>query len=354
MKIIYLSHSELEGWKSDHRATSQKLMALKELVEELIVVSSKFKKFKFLEIIFLELKCIFLMMQHKPNVLISRGYVGFFSQKYAKLKKIKTVREVHADIIEEVHQYDKNFLEKKLLLPLAYYMQTIDKQSDIRIFNHPNLLLWFSKKFQNVECKNDIFVYNGFDSSEKSTLTQLEAKEKFNFKNNVKYLVFTGGVKYWHGINYLADLQKEFIAINAQIQIVCGGGKISRKDDPEGYLVNITPLDSKNCMDLIQASDACILSVRQSRVSPGSALKLYDYFLHKKFVITQKKLKGYSDEVLEYGYGTLIDFKESNLSAKKILDIMNRLKVLNNKKIIIEKFSWRSRMSQWIKCLNSQ
>lgn len=354
MKIIYLCHSNLEGWKSDHRATSQKLKALRDLVEELIIVSSKFKRLKFLEIIFLDLKCIFLMMLHNPNVLISRGYVGFFSQKYAKFKKIKTVREVHADIIEEINQYDKNFFEKKLLLPMAHYMQTIDKQSDVRIFNHPNLLLWFSQNFKSVECKNDIFVYNGYDKSEISTLTQLEAKKKFNFKDSIKYLVFTGGAKHWHGVNYLADLQKKFNALNVKIQIVCGGGKISRKDDPEGYLVNITPLDFKGCMDLIQASDACILSVRQSRVSPGSALKLYDYFLHKKFVITQKNLKGYSDEVLEYGYGALVDFEDSELAINKIINSMNRLKVLKNKKINLEKFSWSSRISQWIKCLNSQ
>ena len=167
MKIIYLCHSDLEGWKSDHRATAQKLKALKDLVEELIIVSSKLNKFKFFELIFLELKCIFLMFQHNPNVLISRGYVGFFSQKYAKFKKIKTVREVHADIFEEISQYDKNFFEKKLLLPLAYYMQAIDKQSDIRIFNHPNLLIWFREKFKSVECKNDIFVYNGYDNKER-------------------------------------------------------------------------------------------------------------------------------------------------------------------------------------------
>ncbi len=349
MKILYLCHSDLDGWKSDHRATSQKLKALKDLVEKVIIVSSKFRRFKLLELFFLELKCVFFIRKHKPNVLISRGYVGFFAQKYAKLKKIKTVREVHADIVEEIKQYDKNFIEKKLLLPLAYYMQLIDKQCDVRIFNHPNLLMWFSKKFKNLNCKNDIFVYNGYDTGELSNLSQQEARKKFGFKDSYKYLVFTGGVKHWHGINYLADLQKELSSMNAKIQIVCGGGKISSKDDPEGLILNITPLDSKNCMDLINASDACILSVRESRVSPGSALKLYDYFLHKKFVITQNNLKGYSDEVLKYGYGALIDFKESKLSALKIIEEMNNLNRIDNSQIKIDNFSWHSRMSEWIK-----
>ena len=89
------------------------------------------------------------------------------------------------------------------------------------------------------------------------------------------------------------------------------------------------------------------------KISPGSALKLYDYFLHKRFVITQDKLNGYSDEVLKYGYGTLVDFKSSKLSALKII---NKIKKLEKKKILnshIKEFSWNKRMTSWINCLKN-
>lgn len=351
MKIIYLTHADLQKSKGHHRATYQKLRSLKILVNKLIIVSSKFKKFKFLELVFLELKCIFLIFKHNPDAIISRGYVGYLSQKFAKFKEIKTIREVHADIIEEIKQYDKSFISRMLLFPFGYYMQIIDKQSNVRIFNHPKLLSWFRNKFKNIDSSDDIFAYNGFDYGESCKLSQSKAKNKFKLKSDIQYLVFTGGANYWHGLNYLAELQKALNSMDANIQIVCGGGKISPKDDPDRCLINFEPLNSRDCMSLIKAGDACILPVRQSRVSPGSALKLYDYFLHKKFVITQKNLKGYSDEVLKYGFGTLVNFEESNLSASTIIKVMKKLKINNKTKININEFSWDARMSKWINCL---
>ena len=353
MKVIYLTHSDLTKWKGHHRATSQKLKSLKKLVGKLIVVSSRFKKFKLLELLFLELKCISLIIKHNPDAMISRGYVGYLAQKFAKFKKITTVREVHADIVEEINQYDKSYITRKMLLPFGYYVRIIDKESDIRIFNHPKLKNWFKNKFKKINNSNDIYAYNGFDYNENSKITQMVAKNIFKLKKDIKYLVFTGGANYWHGINYLADLQKEFNSMDVKIQIICGGGKISNKDDPDNCLINYEPLDSNGCMNLIKASDACILPVRQSRVSPGSALKLYDYFLHKKFVITQDNLDGYSDEVLKYGHGVLVDFKKSKITALKIIKKLNQLEKKKISNSYIKRFSWNSRMLKWVKCLNN-
>ncbi len=353
MKILYLTHSDLRKTKGHHRATSQKLKALKKIVNNLIVISSSFKKFKFLEIFILEIKCILYISRYHPDAIISRGYVGYIAQKFAKFKNIKTVREVHADIVEEINQYDKSYILKKFLLPFGHYMQTIDKQSDRRIFNHPKLMKWFKTNFNKISSDNDIFAYNGLHFVEKSKLTQIQARNKFNLKKKMTYLVFTGGANYWHGVNYLADLQKEFNSMDVDIQIICGGGKISKKDDPDNCLINFEPLNSKGCIDLIKASDACILPVRQSRVSPGSALKLYDYFLHKKFVITQENLEGYSDEVLKYGFGSFVNFKNSKSSALKIIKEMKKLNT-NQKSIKynLNNFSWNSRMLKWIRCIN--
>ena len=347
MKIIYFSHFNLNGPNSHHRATLKKLFALKNLTKELIVISSKSNLFKLLEIIVVEIKCLICIYKYNPDAIISRGYVGFFAQKYAKKKGIKTIREVHADLIGEIEQYDKSFIEKKLLIPFAYLSQFIDKQSDIRIFNHPYLLSWFHKKFKYSKFVNDTYVYNGFDYNDKSKINKFDARRKFNLKENTKYIIFTGSAKYWHGINYLTALQNEFNSLKVNIQIICGGGKISKKDDPKKILINLFPLNSKNCTDLISASDACILPVRQSRVSPGNALKLYDYFLHKKFVITQNNLEGYSDEVQKYKYGMLVNFDDTKLTATQIVNKLFNLNK-NNFEINIDEFSWKSRISKWI------
>ena len=94
-----------------------------------------------------------------------------------------------------------------MLLPFGYYVRIIDKESDIRIFNHPKLKNWFKNKFKKINHSNDIYAYNGFDYNENSKITQMVAKNIFKLKKDIKYLVFTGGANYWHGINYLADLK---------------------------------------------------------------------------------------------------------------------------------------------------
>ena len=162
--------------------------------------------------------------------------------------------------------------------------------------------------------------------------------------------MFTGAANYWHGVDYLVVLQGELNKIDSGIQIVCGGGKVSVADDPDTVLMNITPLDDKDCADLVQASDACILPVRQSRVSPGSPLKLYDYILHKKYVITQENLNGYSDEVKKYGHGTHVDFNENRAAALKIKRKLNCLKN-DSDQVDIDSFSWDSRMVEWVRCI---
>lgn len=102
MKIIYLCNFDLTNYTGKNRATRQKLKSLGNQVDNLIIVSSKFRRLKFLELFFLEIKTIFLVLKNSPDIVISRGFVGFFVQKIAKLKKIKTIREVHSDILGEV------------------------------------------------------------------------------------------------------------------------------------------------------------------------------------------------------------------------------------------------------------
>jgi len=345
MKIIYSCSFNLNDYRGHSRATRQKIKVLARHAN-LQVLSLSSGKFKFLQLFFLEIRSILLLIKIKPDIFISRGFVGYFAQKVANYLKIKTVREVHADSVGEVKNYNKNVLEKLVYLLFAKLSQAIDLKSDMRIFNHPYLLRWFRKKFYY--SKNDFFSYNGFDYTSKSLLTKKKARKKFNFIDKKKYLIFTGSASYWHGINYLSNLQKAFNKMNANIQIICGGGKIITNDDPEDVLINITPLNEKNCSDLVMAADACIVSVRKSRVSPGSPLKIYDYFLHKKMVITSRNLKGYSDEVLKYGNGILVDFNKTHQAATKII---KKMKYLNKSKsaIKIYNFSWDNVILKWIK-----
>ncbi len=135
-------------------------------------------------------------------------------------------------------------------------------------------------------------------------------------------------VKYGR-LDYTGVAQSD-IAYNTLVQkIVCGGGQINKYIDPEGLLLNISTLDDKGCSDLVRTGNACLLPVKNNRISPGSPLKLYDYIAKKKYVLTQSDLLGYSDEVEKYGFESVVDFKNSSEVANFFVELTQiKLKAL--------------------------
>ena len=67
---------------------------------------------------------------------------------------------------------------------------------------------------------------------------------------------------------------------------------------------------------MIIAADACLLPVKNNRISPGSPLKLYDYISNNKPVIAEDII-GYSDEVLKYNFGLSVNFEKTKETRKK-------------------------------------
>ena len=134
------------------------------------------------------------------------------------------------------------------------------------------------------------------------------------------------------------------------MKIICGGGSIDKNIDPNKLLISLSPLDAKGCSDLISASDFTILPVNNIRVSPGSPLKMYDYFLAQKVVICPSKIDGYFDECSIYGKYIEIDFSQPRLAAEKIIAGLNNKSILFNN----ETFSWDSRMNCWVDIILSR
>ncbi len=344
-KILYSCGFEVGGHAGKNRATMQKLQALAKLSNLAIIdLKSKSMAIKPFSLIFTEFKNCFFIITNKPDVYISRGFVGFISLYLAKFLAITTVREIHANALNEVSQLNKSQFSKFLLILLSKLTHKIDLSADIRIFNHPQLLKWFKDNFHSYV--NDGYVYNGFDYGARSKLTYEQARSKFKFDPNDLICVFTGSASKWHGTDYLLSVAKELSERKLPIKIVCGGGKISLADNIENF-INIAPLDPMGCADLIAAADICLLPVLDSRTSPGSPLKLYDYILAKKFVLTQINTLGYSDEVLAYGNGLLTDFTNT-LEVANLLSGFNRAIDQSISEIDISRFSWDSRMREWL------
>lgn len=343
MRVLYLCDFDLAKYSGKERATRQKLRALARHVDHLDCISANGKMYKICNIVLLDFKALYFIYKKRPDVFVSRGFTGFLSLALCKTLKIKTVREIHSDLQEELQLLGKSQSEK-LAIYIAYYISRfLDKHSDKRIFNHPQLKLWYESKY-NWKGEN-YFVYNGFSADDLVRYEKYLCRTQLGLCRNIAYIAFTGSASYWHGIDYLVDLQCELNKSCSNVQIICGGGKVPDELDPRKILKNISPLDDIGCAKLICAADACVLPVKDIRVSPGSPLKLYDYISHKKPVITQNKLIGYSDEVERYGCGLLVDFADPKLAARKLIKFLDSIIA---PEVDVTKFSWDSRMIEWV------
>ena len=347
MHIVYLCNFDFTRSSGKDRATRQKLEALSKLEN-----ITRFKVFslnkggeihKLFRGFFLDIECSFYILMNKPDVFISRGNTGFFSFLIAKFFGILTVREVHALAKEEVELLKYSVFKSFIIKAIFKIFHHLDIWVDIRIFNHPHLLDFYRKN--NWSKHSDFYSYNGYAEDALSKLSKKDAKSKFLLDDNCLYLVFTGSVSIWHGVEYLINLQKEFNKHGDNIRIVVGGGSLEEYD-LDNVCINITPLDDVGCSELIKAADACLLPVRNNRISPGSPLKLYDYINNNKPVVAEDII-GYSDEILEYEFGIGVNFENTEKTREKIVNYLNYLKGINfgSRKL---KVSWKDRMSYWV------
>ena len=196
--------------------------------------------------------------------------------------------------------------------------------------------------------EKDFYSYNGFDPDAASTMTRSQARKKYGLHEDVFYLVFVGAASNWHGVHYLVDLQKYFNRLSsATIQIICAGGDMSPYD-PERICLNFTPMTDSDCADIIKAADLCLLPVNRNRVSPGSPLKLYDYIVNKRYVVSQADTNGYSDEVESMQIGFSVDFSDPSSAGKMITDNLDLWRAKPESDYPCCEVSWTARMKTWL------
>tara|TARA_X000001036_G_scaffold186063_1_gene175469 strand:+ start:1848 stop:2933 length:1086 start_codon:yes stop_codon:yes gene_type:complete len=284
---------------------------------QLLTPNSENVLFRILFIIYIEIFMIFtaIFNRKNKNIFFTRGFVGLVATKILKnTKNNLIIRDVHAAPGEYI-VIRGNSLKKFFMYIYEKASFFIDSCADSRIFNHPNLLKYYCE--QGVNISEDIVMFNGGRIT-KNAKSKDELKNLFNINTNKTILVFTGSVSSWHNVEDLLKLQDEFDCHKDNIQIIVGGGKIPH--ERKSSIINVSPLDEQGCDSLIFLADACLLPVNDNRISPGSPLKLYQYMLSSKPVITQENVIGYSDEVLKYNAGIAVDFNETDLARQKIVE----------------------------------
>src|SRR5690606_12384358 len=229
------------------------------------------------------------------------------------------------------------------------------------IYNHPYL----KSKSDSVYHKPSIYSYNGSNYSDYFYMDQRLARNNLNISQDAVVFLFLGSVSQWHGVDYLINIfNEESIKLQPNFRLYIVGAKdndytddLKQKAENES-IIFIPPVDTVTANEYINASDFCMLPVKQVRTSPGSPLKLYDYIACGKPVIAQENLLGYSDEVEKYNLGYTIDFTDTKSGAEKLNEIVKGLSkemklyfMENNRDIALKKVSWEKRMDEWCEFL---
>ncbi len=338
-----------------HRATLQKIGTLRRLGVDVTALfpASSGRLGRVLSAPLAELRAAFavMAMPAATSAFVGRGVCGIAAQFLARLRGIPTVREVHGMAGEEVVLLGRPFWWRLVHAPLFRISAMLDRSADVRIYNNPRLLRALERAGGRSVA---IVVPNGSDPAERSDADMLEARERFGIPRHGLVLAFVGSASPWHGVEVLRSLQRAFDEERLPVSIVAGGGPVAGLQ-PNGR--SISPLGSADCGRLMRASNACLLPAADVRTSPGSPLKLYDYLLNGRAVVTQSGLEGYDDEVIPQGVGIAVDFDAPRAAAHSIHRFLASLDLQamerRCERLALGEFSWDARMRRWLRAIRA-
>ena len=340
--ILYHVGFSIEGDSGKSRATAQKISALRNLGHDVRVLSVDSGHFVNRLIWFCKNEISSIFMLDRVDLVISRGFCSILLCLFCKRAGVTILREVHADLADEIKYTIKTPFEKKILRLISFVDRFLNKKAHIRVFNNP--LLKDSFEQINKVFSNNHVLYNGFSPSDISNET-VESKQeifrRYGLSYHSKYVLFTGSCSLWHDLDLLYEFSLLSERYHPNIKFIVAGGK-SNASFLGSNFINITPLGPSGCAELVSVADACIVPIKNVRVSPGNALKMYDYFGAQKLTFTPSNMPGYSDEADNYNGSVVLDFDNVQSSFEAIVLAVNGL----DKSAIDypRDMEWRSRM----------
>lgn len=359
MRVVYLIGFSIDGSSGKNKATSEKVRVLKSKIgdKNFSFYTNKRQRSIIFKLIGNQLFDFYVfrkLLFHKNNfIVIQRVFFMPMTRFLLFIKGVKVVSEFHADFKDEIPHLNKSKFQRFILKLIAPIYTLNYKLSHGIIYNHPILKEKFDSRFK----VPSIYSYNGSNYNQFIPVDKSFSREKVKIKEDEIAFLFLGSVSKWHGVDYLIDIFNEkIIQENNNISLyIVGAAENSYVNEIKQKINNkniklIPPVDTNFAINYINASDYCLLPVKQIRISPGSPLKLYDYISCGKPVIAQSNVRGYSDEVEKYNLGYTMDLTNSNTSAIRIIKIINEKQDFseNNRAVAMNDLSWEKRIEKWL------
>ena len=337
MRIAYCLIFEPSQTSGKELGAFCKLAEFREIFSEVYVLSVKKNQLwrQFLSYLINEFHLFLLFCIGRLDFAICRGNTGILSSLFFK---DYIIREIHSDIDDELEILNKTSVKYRLLSVLN---NICERRSRAHVYNNPKLLEHY-KKVKIYSGKQTV-IYNGGKCICKESTSIDNLTE--NFINNLgRYIVFTGSCSVWHDMKSVEVLASRLEGYDIKV-LVCGG----RYDSNCSNLINLSPATRDLSIYAIKNSIGAVLFINDLRVSPGNALKLYEYMEYGKFIICNRDLIGYSDELQFYSGGYLINVNDYNIE-NLVCEILNsQLKT----HAFPPNFTWRSRSLRWYEYLKS-
>ncbi len=357
--MVYIAGYGLKRNTGRNRATREKAAALEEIIGE-NAFRFYFPAFiangilGYFSLLFFDLKILIkTLFLPRQTVIVERQCFLPLSNALLRMRRIRRVQEVHADMADEIHLLQKNSFEKIILGMFAAYERRALKTAGGIICNNPVLKQKIAERCP-APC---IVVYNGVHTEDFKVMDRAACREILQLDTRGRYFLFSGMISRWHGVEKLLAIFKreEMKDFTLLLPGALRNNYVNAlKKDAAGYenIVFIDPVPADSIARYINAADICLLPVNDNRTSPGNPLKLYEYAACGKPVITQRDTPGYSDEVEKYQLGGTTDFSDAAEAAKYLIRFFNSLEperyILNNRLAAEKFFSWKMRMQQWI------
>lgn len=365
MKIFYITDICITGYSGKEKGTRTKIDCLKKkLGKNFIYFSPKYKiNNSIINLLYLLLNdlilCLRIVLFNRNYIFIERSSRLVITNYIIRLFEFPVFSEVHADVEEEISLLDKP-LYQKLLIQFLWKINLWNYSKNLGIFyNHPYVQNHFSKK---ITCPS-IAVYNGAATDEYYPMNKNECRKTFNIDVEKIIFIFIGSGSKWHGLDYLISIfNSQNMRNRNDIKLLVVGPSVQRvnsiKESVKGNnIIFINEVDNSKAVKLINASDICLLPVKNNRISPGSPIKLYDYAACGKAIIAQQKLHGYFDEVLNHNLGIVVDFSEAKEASDTLLNFIDNYDpnfyMKNNRWMAENRINVNNRIDSWLEFITS-
>jgi glycosyltransferase involved in cell wall biosynthesis len=226
---------------------------------------------------------------------------------------------------------------------------------DLWVVPTTHIKYYLCKEYR-LDPKQFLVVSNGANADIFHPMDQISCRNQLELDSNVKYLLFMGGFKKWHGILELIEIMTDLIHSDANIKLLLVGdgeliSELRARVDVLGLKESVIFCGRRPLAQMpafINAADICLAPFFDER-SPYtglSPLKLFEYMSCGKPVIASGL--GGLDEVFEsHDIGEVVSSSDPKKWTPVILSLLNnpdRMKSCgeNGRRAVLEKFNWKS------------